>query len=221
MMKKIISLLGIVAIGIVLGLSIQIARADWTPPTSTAPSGNVGAPITTGPVAQNKSGNFSIGATTPNFSAPNSLGGNMDINDVYLRSTGKWVSEMTSGAAVLGQDICFLGINCPVGYYVAGVSKATGDGNILARCCLAGSMDGYCVYNNKVYTTGDTRSTTGSCSCSVPACGTPGTPSCVPYASCSGTQVTTTYTCQSDGTWSSSSKSASCGDSRICFCDSI
>ena len=55
-MKKQISYWsGVVAIGIVLGFSIQFVKA-WTEPTAPAPGGNLGAPINTGTLTQLKNG---------------------------------------------------------------------------------------------------------------------------------------------------------------------
>ena len=98
-------------IGITLGCVIQFAKA-WTEPTATAPDGNVGAPINTSDILQNKAGslgvsgafldvlnslfvhgNVGVGTQTPN--PDKGASGNIDVNDVYLRSTGKWLSEMS------------------------------------------------------------------------------------------------------------------------------
>jgi len=49
--------LGVVALGLVLGISIQFVTA-WTEPTATAPGGNLGAPINTSVNLQTKLGNF-------------------------------------------------------------------------------------------------------------------------------------------------------------------
>ncbi|MCD6149792.1 tail fiber domain-containing protein [bacterium] len=51
--------LGVTAIGLVLGLSLQFARA-WTEPAVAPPGGNVGAPINTGPVYQSKAAGLEI-----------------------------------------------------------------------------------------------------------------------------------------------------------------
>jgi hypothetical protein len=45
-------------------------------------------------------GNVGIGTTNPKVPAPNSQIGNLDVNDIYLRSTGKWMSQ--SGSAGYG-----------------------------------------------------------------------------------------------------------------------
>ena len=47
--------LSVATLGIILGLSIQFAKA-WTEPTAIAPNGNVGAPINTSDVTQRKFG---------------------------------------------------------------------------------------------------------------------------------------------------------------------
>ena len=39
-------------------------------------------------------GNVGVGTTTPNTAAPNGLSGNIDVNDVYLRSVGRWASQV-------------------------------------------------------------------------------------------------------------------------------
>lgn len=55
--KKITYWLGVVAIGLLVGLSLQFVRA-WTEPAQAPPGGNVGAPINTGGLAQTKTGSF-------------------------------------------------------------------------------------------------------------------------------------------------------------------
>lgn len=115
-MKKIITTKSIsywasvAVIGVTLGCLIQFAKA-WTEPTATAPGENVGAPINTSDILQNKTGslgvsgafldvlnslfvhgNVGVGTQTPN--PDKGASGNIDVNDVYLRSTGKWLSEM-------------------------------------------------------------------------------------------------------------------------------
>jgi len=104
--------LEVAAIGIVLGLILQGARA-WTEPSASPPGGNLGAPINTGNAGQVKqgplgvnsdgiiptgllvTGNVGIGTLAPTTPAPNAQPGNLDVNDVYLRSIGKWESQGT------------------------------------------------------------------------------------------------------------------------------
>jgi hypothetical protein len=48
---------GMLVFGLVIGLSLQFARA-WVEPGAAPPGGNIGAPITTGGIAQTKTGGF-------------------------------------------------------------------------------------------------------------------------------------------------------------------
>lgn len=54
-------------------------------------------------------GNVGVGTTNPHSPAPNNLEGNLDVNDVYLRSTGQWVSE--GGSGVSYTHYCFTSSN--------------------------------------------------------------------------------------------------------------
>lgn len=93
-----------------------VAFADWNNPTANPPSDNTPTPINAGGIAQIKSGGLIVGAdltssqtalVVPNGnaligtmverSAPNGLGGNANVNDLYIRSIGKWASELTLG----------------------------------------------------------------------------------------------------------------------------
>ncbi len=119
--------LGVAAIGLLVGLSIQFVQG-WTEPLggTLPPAGNVGAPINTGGIGQIKdgdliinntgaypigltinnnldvlNGNVRIGTTTPQSPAPNgATSGNIDSNDVYLRSISKWASQMSGVGGV-------------------------------------------------------------------------------------------------------------------------
>jgi|GEM_PF-1423741 len=51
---------GVVMVGLILGISLQFVRA-WTEPIEAPPGGNVGAPINTGILPQNKSGMLGVG----------------------------------------------------------------------------------------------------------------------------------------------------------------
>jgi hypothetical protein len=42
-------------------------------------------------------GDVGIGTITPQLPAPNGNPGNLDVNDVYLRSTGEWLSQAGGG----------------------------------------------------------------------------------------------------------------------------
>ena len=59
--------LSVATLGIILGLSIQFAKA-WTEPTGTPPDGNVGAPINVGDNIQYKAGTLGIGKILHGYS---------------------------------------------------------------------------------------------------------------------------------------------------------
>ena len=59
--------LSVVTLGIILGLSIQFAKA-WTEPTDTPPDGNVEAPINVGDNIQYKAGTLGIGKILHGYS---------------------------------------------------------------------------------------------------------------------------------------------------------
>jgi hypothetical protein len=132
-LKKISYWASVSAIGIVIGISLQFAKA-WTEPTATAPGGNIGAPITTG-ATQEKSGGLVLnyseiksgGEPTINFHRPgifatgiklrgdNRLwaggwsvpegGAEIVAQDLYIAKTGKWASQFGHT-----QDSCYWGV---------------------------------------------------------------------------------------------------------------
>ncbi|MFO7806826.1 MAG: tail fiber domain-containing protein [Candidatus Moraniibacteriota bacterium] len=53
--------LSVITLGIALGSFLQLAKA-WVGPPSSPPSGNIGAPVTTGGATQHKSGVLQVGA---------------------------------------------------------------------------------------------------------------------------------------------------------------
>jgi len=57
--QKMSNVFGVVAIGLLFGLSIQFAKA-WTNPAAIPPNGNLAGPITTGVTAQTKAGALTI-----------------------------------------------------------------------------------------------------------------------------------------------------------------
>ena len=95
----------VVTLGLVVGISLQLARANWSAPTASAPNGNVGAPINTGNNTQRKEGTlevdtaFVVGVDTDiSAIAPPKNGkesGNAYVNDLYIGSLNKWVSELS------------------------------------------------------------------------------------------------------------------------------
>ncbi|NTW26828.1 MAG: hypothetical protein HGA36_00670 [Candidatus Moranbacteria bacterium] len=58
-LKEAIYWVGVSAIGIVIGFSLQFTKA-WSEPTTSAPNGNVGAPINTSIIDQVKSGGMVV-----------------------------------------------------------------------------------------------------------------------------------------------------------------
>ena len=65
--KKLSYWAGVITLGLVVGISLQMVRANWTQPTTQAPNGNIGAPINTGSGTQVKNGALGV---TGIFSAP-------------------------------------------------------------------------------------------------------------------------------------------------------
>ncbi len=104
-----------ILLGTIIGLSLQFVSA-WTEPSFTPPDDNLGAPLNTGTMGQAKEGglllntagaknglliqfgNMGIGTLSPKTPAPNDKTGNVDVNDVYVRSTGKWISQISGGS---------------------------------------------------------------------------------------------------------------------------
>jgi hypothetical protein len=97
-----------------------------------APSGTYQKLVTTGGTASNPvntilardAGSVGIGTTSPHAPAPNGLNGILDVNDIYLRSVGKWGSSFGGGATVEEVDSTALkhkwqsntvAVNCPPG----------------------------------------------------------------------------------------------------------
>jgi hypothetical protein len=99
--------LKVVALGLVLGISLQFVRA-WTEPTVAPPGGNLGAPLNTGNLGQYKqgglmlntggapnglivqNGNVGIGTTSP--SGKLHVSGNGPGTGVYFERSGKGLS---------------------------------------------------------------------------------------------------------------------------------
>jgi len=112
-LKKVTYWASVVTLGLVVGISLQMVRANWTAPTAVAPTGNIGAPINTGNNVQRKVGGtlgvdnaIVAGIAGTNIStppAPNGKPGNMYANDLWINGanngTGKWASQMGGGSA--------------------------------------------------------------------------------------------------------------------------
>lgn len=98
-------------------------------------------------LAANSAGNVGIGTLTPTSPAPNGQPGNLDVNDIYLRSRAIWISAMTPDCTT----IVSMGnqADCPAGYTVTGCGtfnsseddQINGNGclnnenHVWARCC--------------------------------------------------------------------------------------
>ena len=98
--KQISYWLGVIAIGLILGVSLQFVRA-WTEPIAAPPGGNVGAPLNTGNLSQLKIGGLILNVG----GAPNGLlvhKGKVGIGTVMPKA-----KLDVNGAVKLGsQDIC-------------------------------------------------------------------------------------------------------------------
>lgn len=108
----------VMAIGVVIGLGIQYATAQYTSPPGSPPSGNISNPPLTTGATQTKSGGLTVGGTLQTNTRLNTLSsswgavlrntsgvmnantrssvGSINVNDIYLRSAGKWVSDAIS-----------------------------------------------------------------------------------------------------------------------------
>ena len=156
----------VITLGLVVGISLQMVRANWTAPTTTAPNGNIGAPINTGSGVQRKvNGTLGVdnaivaGIAGTNVStppAPNGKSGNMYANDLWVNSaggTGKWASQLGSSSTTPVQSGLYgyctdlrntTGGDCPGGIGDCRVvgSLMSCDGNVSTtgtRCkCAAG-----------------------------------------------------------------------------------
>ena len=99
-----ISLAIIPALAIALSFGLNYAYATWAEPVGTPPNNNTDAPLNVGPAAQTKAGTLSLAAPLGNLSLvtyglsgsdqPQDANGSMNVNDIYLRSVGKWASQL-------------------------------------------------------------------------------------------------------------------------------
>jgi hypothetical protein len=64
--EKVVWWSGVIMAGLILGISIQFVKA-WTEPIEAPPNGNVGAPINTGDLQQNKLGVLGVGGLLTSF----------------------------------------------------------------------------------------------------------------------------------------------------------
>ncbi|TSC67800.1 MAG: hypothetical protein G01um101472_309 [Parcubacteria group bacterium Gr01-1014_72] len=112
--QEIINALKIIVVGALITYGVSYLHAAWSGPTKPPPpdptSVNAPAPINVSVTAQDKlgalgvsalailgdgtvQGNFGAGVATPRSTAPNSVTtGNMEANDIFVRSISKWIS---------------------------------------------------------------------------------------------------------------------------------
>jgi hypothetical protein len=91
-------------------------------------------------------GNVGIGTANPTSPAPNGQPGNLDVNDIYLRSKGMWASNLLSSSSTFvscsiagagGWEQCTTP-SCPAGYVRSGCSFWYGGG--WADSIISGAM---------------------------------------------------------------------------------
>jgi hypothetical protein len=149
---------GVVAIGLLVGLSLQFVRA-WTEPSAVAPGGNVAGPVNVSDVFQSKAGslevrglgiiggviptgaalvipngNVAIGIPIPN----NTKTGIIDVKDAWVRDAnggaGAWASAASAGIGytrVLAQPVLFRrGIAQKTSPYYDPTAPVTADRNV-------------------------------------------------------------------------------------------
>jgi hypothetical protein len=107
--QKLTYWLGVVAIGLLVGLSLQFVRA-WTEPPVAAPGGNVGAPINASATAQTKWGPLALPslAIYGGGSALQANSGTISTQDVWLTSVGKWASSLGAGTLAGGGTASYI-----------------------------------------------------------------------------------------------------------------
>lgn len=106
--------LEVAAIGIVLGLILQGARA-WTEPSQAPPGGNLGAPINTGESTQVKAGSLGLNAVGTADSIGLLMNGKAQADDFCLKSDPtKCLSK--GGSAPSGAVMFFNLSSCPSGW---------------------------------------------------------------------------------------------------------
>lgn len=135
MLKKSAYGIGILSAGVLLGLTLQFAKAAWTDAPANPPSANVGAPINTGSVAQTRTGklilngglDMSAGTTLHNF-------GRMHISGeeylYLLNKSGVFISKAWGGNGNLQVEGSIgIGTNPEVKLDVIGETRVRNAGN--------------------------------------------------------------------------------------------
>ena len=141
--KQITYWLGVAAVGLVVGLSVQFVRA-WTEPTVAPPGGNVGAPINTSGFGQTKVGALILNCGTGvncvfnGSSAANGLlvpNGNVGIGTTSPNNTIQVANLINFDDSVYGTFLGYQAGNANTGNnnsfigYQAGLNNTTGSSN--------------------------------------------------------------------------------------------
>ncbi len=94
---------GVIVIGIVFGFTLQFVRA-WTAPATSAPNGNVGAPLNTSSTSQAKYGQISF---IENPLSPGDHFSSMDTskNGYGIQAKGTFAAGFFSGGSLVGPGV--------------------------------------------------------------------------------------------------------------------
>lgn len=199
----------------------------WTNPSVAPPGGNAATPINVGSDDQAKTGSLTIkGSLTLNESGKTegltmakglikTAADGIKFSDNTIQTTA-WTSA-SGGGETLKQGLCYttyINNPCAPGFYSLGAVGFYEQNGVTTKCCDSQTGSGPasgCPRPNTgdVYLVGGTYQTIGECVEPDGVC--PHTYNCYDFIqSYTSTQTSTTYTCQSDGTWTSSASSISC-----------
>jgi len=134
--KQISYWLGVIAIGLILGVSLQFVRA-WTEPTAAPPGGNVGAPLNTGNLSQLKIGGLILNVG----GAPNGLlvhKGNVGIGTVMPQAKLEVKGNVIADAPTAGNHLATKD-------YVDAASGSSGDNAAMCYVHCAANNDAQCM----------------------------------------------------------------------------
>ena len=86
-------------VGVILGVSLQFARA-WSEPAVAPPGGNVGAPISTGPQDQVKQGRFGTNGISASSGYPIGWGGGIHTWDLWADGTVGSANDVVANGSI-------------------------------------------------------------------------------------------------------------------------